>query len=239
MEQIIGIIETKGLISAVAAVDSLLKNTDVNFLGFDFIGNGVVISKFSGTSVSIEYALKEGREQAEKHLGFIASVSIDSENEQVQKLLKNNKSFNFFLTSKIIVEKKRTIPVSKKSGSDKAILAYQAKTGSKKINKITKHFRVDEKKQEMNEQTVSDDNLFGQSDTIERLKREALGITEKKTAKRSHFSSDTNHEVEVKNMNVHELRHYVRSIKNFPIKGRQISRANRDELIKYFNSLQS
>lgn len=40
------------------------------------------------------------------------------------------------------------------------------------------------------------------------------------------------------NMNVHELRHYVRGIKNFPIKGRQISRANRDELIDHYKSLQ-
>ncbi|MBA4407287.1 hypothetical protein C0389_08440, partial [bacterium] len=38
-------------------------------------------------------------------------------------------------------------------------------------------------------------------------------------------------------LNVHELRHLARSFDNFPIKGRQISRANRDELREYFNQI--
>jgi len=36
-------------------------------------------------------------------------------------------------------------------------------------------------------------------------------------------------------LNVHKLRHLARSFENFPIKGREISRANRDELIDHFD----
>ncbi len=38
-------------------------------------------------------------------------------------------------------------------------------------------------------------------------------------------------------LNVHELRKLARSIDNFPIKGREISKANRTKLIEYFNSI--
>jgi ethanolamine utilization protein EutM len=42
---------------------------------------------------------------------------------------------------------------------------------------------------------------------------------------------------ELSKMNVHELRHFARSFPNFPIKGREISRANRDELREYFKQM--
>jgi microcompartment protein CcmL/EutN len=42
---------------------------------------------------------------------------------------------------------------------------------------------------------------------------------------------------QLRDMTVHELRRYARSIKGLPIAGRQISRANRDELINYLMAL--
>jgi microcompartment protein CcmL/EutN len=42
---------------------------------------------------------------------------------------------------------------------------------------------------------------------------------------------------QLRDMTVHELRKYARSIKGLPIAGRQISRANRDELINYLMAL--
>ena len=42
---------------------------------------------------------------------------------------------------------------------------------------------------------------------------------------------------ELSALNVHKLRHLARSFENFPIKGRQISRANREELIEHFDKI--
>ncbi|MFH0735962.1 MAG: BMC domain-containing protein [bacterium] len=42
---------------------------------------------------------------------------------------------------------------------------------------------------------------------------------------------------DLEKMNVHDLRHLARSIAGFPIKGRQISKANRPQLIEYFNTI--
>jgi len=38
-------------------------------------------------------------------------------------------------------------------------------------------------------------------------------------------------------LNVHELRRLAREFENFPIKGREISRANRQTLLEYFNRI--
>ncbi len=44
-------------------------------------------------------------------------------------------------------------------------------------------------------------------------------------------------EEELNKMNVHQLRKLARGFENFPIHGRQISKANRQQLLDYFNSL--
>jgi hypothetical protein len=41
----------------------------------------------------------------------------------------------------------------------------------------------------------------------------------------------------VENLNVHELRKLARGTKDFPIQGREISRANRKELVNYFKEI--
>jgi len=82
--------------------------------------------------------------------------------------------------------------------------------------------------------------------TIERLRREALGIEEKKnvvkqdTAVKIKNNSSKNSKIdfnEIEKMNVHKLRRYARGFEKFPIKGREISRANRDELVKLFETM--
>ena len=66
------------------------------------------------------------------------------------------------------------------------------------------------------------------SGTLARLRKEALGKEEKSA------TPDTD---DIDSMNVHQLRHLARSIPEFPIKGREISRANRNELLNYFRNL--
>ena len=66
------------------------------------------------------------------------------------------------------------------------------------------------------------------SSTLSRLRKEAFGKEEVTGA----GTID-----DIDSMNVHQLRHLARSIREFPIKGREISRANREELINYFRNL--
>mgnify|MGYP003503168651 FL=1 len=92
--------------------------------------------------------------------------------------------------------------------------------------------------------------------TIERLRNEALGLTKKrsenignvkpedkknairKTLKELNVRTSVDFDT-INKMNVHKLRNHARSFSNFPIKGREISRANRDELIAFFKTISS
>ena len=92
--------------------------------------------------------------------------------------------------------------------------------------------------------------------TIERLRLEALGLENKKKKSKEISVSlkkiiddvknenstikNSNADFELINqMNVHKLRHYARKFPDFPIKGREISRANRDELVEWFKSIKN
>ncbi len=86
--------------------------------------------------------------------------------------------------------------------------------------------RPGKKEKQINENILSEE--VESSETISRLKQEALGKKEKDGAVNDN---------DIESMNVHQLRHLARSISEFPIKGREISRANRDELLKYFRNL--
>lgn len=105
-----------------------------------------------------------------------------------------------------------------------------------------------------NEEIVENNETEKPLSTIERLRIEALGTEIRETKIKDHNATvkkkikETNkinlstEEAEVDfdliaQMNVHKLRNYARKFSYFPIKGREISRANRDELVELFNTL--
>ena len=86
------------------------------------------------------------------------------------------------------------------------------------------------------------------NDTIERLRKEALGLnkTEKekpvikkvKSKKETvNINKESNKDSDLQSLNVHELRKLARNTKNFPIQGREISKAKREVLLDYFKEL--
>lgn len=79
---------------------------------------------------------------------------------------------------------------------------------------------------------------------IEELKKEAIeeindkeNVVESSEQESQLFPGEVPPNENLKKLNVHKLRHLARSFSNFPIKGREISRANRDELIEHFESI--
>ncbi|HQJ46570.1 MAG TPA: hypothetical protein PK195_08005, partial [Ignavibacteriaceae bacterium] len=113
-------------------------------------------------------------------------------------------------------------------------------------------FSVNTLKQKESEESESESDI--NLSTIERLRREALGIKTKEIIKerkitvapvkkkkeKSDAIRSENQKVDfelIDKMNVHKLRNYARKFSGFPIKGREISRANRGELIEYFKKL--
>jgi hypothetical protein len=75
-------------------------------------------------------------------------------------------------------------------------------------------------------------NDLSASDTISRLRKEALESDSTK-----HAPSGKINMAEIEILSVHKLRRLARSTEGFPIQGREISRANRNELLDHFKKL--
>lgn len=119
------------------------------------------------------------------------------------------------------------------------------------------------RKKKVNEDNIKIPSLFDtdiSNETIARLKREALGVLDpdikaatKKEDVRAELRMKTQVEPvrndehttaiasksleEFSKLNVHQLRRAARDFEKFPIKGRQISKANRNTLLNFFREL--
>ena len=167
--------------------------------------------------------------------------------------------------SKEIISVKPAVRSESKREKSKPILVTNVdpikivkKTVDKKSEKIKPVDSEKETKKNIDEKLIQqkdeEDETKKSISTIERLRLEALGL-KKKDRTNDNVKSESeipNEEVNkinlalepkdidfsaIDEMNVHKLRNYARKFPEFPIKGREISRANRDELVKLFKSL--
>ena len=215
MSTSLGLIETKGLVAAIAAADKITKNNRITLIGKEITPPSLVTIKFSGEKAEVESALIIGEETAREMGAFIAKLLITSPHEELSKILND-------LNPTSIQKKKAEI----------------VKPGIK-FHKEEK-FKTEEFKREIDVKEVE-----RTEDTISRLRKEAFGNKSElkkignkgknKVEKKTNHSSIGNQNLD--GLNVHKLRKLARSYENFPIKGREISKANRNELIKYFDSL--
>ncbi|MFA9479786.1 BMC domain-containing protein [Phycisphaerales bacterium AB-hyl4] len=85
-QQAIGMIETKGLISAVEATDAALKAADVKFTRQDKVGSGFVAITFEGDVAAVKAAVDAGADAA-RRVGEVVSVHVIARpHEDVAKL---------------------------------------------------------------------------------------------------------------------------------------------------------
>lgn len=75
MNQALGMIETKGLTGAVEAADAMVKAANVNFVGYEKIGFGLVTVMVRGDVGAVKAAVDAGAEAA-KHVGELHSVHV-------------------------------------------------------------------------------------------------------------------------------------------------------------------
>ncbi|MDB5324674.1 MAG: hypothetical protein JWM57_243 [Phycisphaerales bacterium] len=71
----IGLIETRGIVPAVEAVDAGLKAANVTFVDKHMVGNGMVAVTFKGDVAAVRAAVDAGAEAAGK-LGEVISVHV-------------------------------------------------------------------------------------------------------------------------------------------------------------------
>lgn len=71
----LGMIETKGFVCMLEAVDSMLKAANVTMVGWDKVGSGMVTSFISGDVAAVKAAIDAGAQAASK-LGEVISVEV-------------------------------------------------------------------------------------------------------------------------------------------------------------------
>jgi ethanolamine utilization protein EutM len=71
----LGMIETKGFVALVEAVDAMMKAANVKFLGWDKVGSGLVSAFVSGDVAAVKAATDAGAAAAGR-VGDVVSVQV-------------------------------------------------------------------------------------------------------------------------------------------------------------------
>ncbi len=216
MEKSIGIFETKGFATAIAGAEKILENSEIELVKIERTGKGIISLFFKGGAEQLTASFEAGTKHA-RMVGEIVAVYVTQESTQkIEQLL--------FQTSSVA----ETTVTQNKIESNKPII--------KKVKKVAEETPAIA---EVN----SSAKLLTSISTIQRLRREALS-SDRSLKNRGMKAKSTGGKPSVQiniskldSMNVHELRGLARSTNGFPIQGREISKANRKELIVYFKEL--
>ena len=71
----LGMVETKGLISLIEATDAMLKAANVQMIGWDKVGSGLVTAFVVGDVAAVKAAVDAGASAASK-IGEVVSVQV-------------------------------------------------------------------------------------------------------------------------------------------------------------------
>ena len=212
MQKALGLIETRGLVASIEAADAMLKASNVRLIGKEVVKAGLVTITVEGDVAAVKSSVDAGAAAAQR-VGELVSVHIipRPDDQIVNTLIPDMK-----------LTPKKPIPTkSKQIKEDKQETAAIQVLESEELPEV----------EDIEKKEIS----TGATKTIERLRREALGKDEKKSDEESKVTVINMAELE--NLNVHQLRRLARSTENFPIKGREISRSNRRQLLDHFESI--
>jgi ethanolamine utilization protein EutM len=258
------LVETKGLIAAIEAADAMVKAANVTIVGKEKITAALVTIKVTGETAAVKAAVDAGAVAAKKYGQLVSIHVIPQPDEELIKILPeiSNK------TKIIELQQARKLPTEEKEISlQKAEIKTEEITdvidGVKHSeDEIKKKIQKPEikkeapKKDSIEHKELQVETLFdlpaSKSDTITRLREEALGIAHEEisedklvpeTKEREKSTTIINMDLDyissqpIESLNVHQLRKRARSTEGFPIQGRIISKSNRNQLIEYFIQL--
>ena len=234
MNNSLALLEVNGFCASISAVDALLKNSSVE-IDLEEIKNGNVLLKLKGNIPQIKYALNLAIESINKISSVVNFTVLENLNPSIEKEFFNKtKKHRPVINKPEIKSEEKLITPQKEELPEK-------KTEKVKVKKVknTAVKKLSKPKEEIQSSETSDINLS----TIERLRLEALGkkIAAEKKTEASKPKAESSYVFkklsDLNGLNVHKLRRVARDFEEFPIKGRQISIANRDELMVYFKQI--
>ncbi|NBB83871.1 MAG: BMC domain-containing protein [Alphaproteobacteria bacterium] len=86
-QQALGMVETKGLAALIEASDAMIKAANVEMLGWDKVGSGMVTSFVSGDVAAVKAAIDAGADAAGRVGEVISAHVIARPHEDLPNLL--------------------------------------------------------------------------------------------------------------------------------------------------------
>lgn len=87
MKQAIGMVETRSLVAAVQAADTMVKSADVEIVHVDYVGSGIVAVIVSGEVAAVNAAVENAEETASQIAEVISTNVIARPHNEIEKLL--------------------------------------------------------------------------------------------------------------------------------------------------------
>ncbi len=85
--QALGFIETRSLVAAIQAADTMVKSADVTIIDFNYVGSGIVAVIVEGEVAAVQAAVDNGRREAEKLAELISVNVIARPHEELERLM--------------------------------------------------------------------------------------------------------------------------------------------------------
>ena len=87
MGEALGLIETKGLVAAIEAADAMTKSANVELIGYEKIGSGLVTVMVRGDVGAVKASVDAGAVAAEKVGEIVSKHVIPRPHTDVEKIL--------------------------------------------------------------------------------------------------------------------------------------------------------
>lgn len=231
MQFALGLIETKGLIGAIEAADAMVKAANVKLVSKENITAGLVTVKIIGETAAVKSAVDAGAAAAQRVGQLVSAHVIPRPDDQIEDLI-YFPSITTGIQPEEIVKKEKTVKEKTVfiEVVDEKVEEESLFDGTEKEETET----VPLKRRGRPRLVKSESQTPSRLDS---LRKEALKEIGKVESEKQLTAGEIPSNAQLSELNVHELRHLARSFDNFPIKGREISRANRDELIEHFEKI--
>ena len=87
MGDALGLIETKGLVACVEAADAMCKAANVELIGYENVGSGLVTAMVKGDVGAVKAAVDSGVESAQRVGEVVTSLVIARPHTDIEKIV--------------------------------------------------------------------------------------------------------------------------------------------------------
>ncbi|MBL1212769.1 MAG: BMC domain-containing protein [Ignavibacteriae bacterium] len=252
MQLALGLIETKGLIGAIEAADAMVKAAKVKLISKEIVTGALVLVKIEGEVGAVKSAVDAGASAAQRVGQLVSQHIIPRPDDQIDDIIYVSDRPKKREEKKL--RKTSAVKTPDDSGSlfdsgDEKEISGKADLVKKDVEDEIKEVTLTEKKPAVKiekDEKVKTVKKKESKEKIPPVKKAAETKTADKKSIEDEEREDTNpitsgayvpSEAYLSNLNVHELRKLARGFEGFPIKGRDISKANRGVLLEHFKKM--